>query len=299
MYRLIPILYILSLGGLFAQETTTLTIEFEVDQGAANRFIYADYASPSFPKEFSGTVGSYTYHLMLDRPALEFLPGIMRMQAGLTAETSIGNFEWTITPSIVIDEYSLSLLDIKASLENFANYVNTYLTDAPSWLRDVIIQHFAPIELTTYPGKILDEINSQVPTFVDLEVLNVTPGPLVALDGTLQFQLGIEVRSAPAHFEAYTYDNLYLKLTTTVEITVRKVQVYNIQGHPDFESEDPVTISKEVGFYVWNLPPGLDPAARLARFVLDSPYNTYVRIFQCTLLEGETWVFQPLEQSIN
>jgi len=168
-----------------------ITCTFEIDESAANAFIGIKYSSGKIPHDFSGSVGGYTYHLLLGQPIVEFLPNFMRIRATLDAQTNIGNFHWEITPSIYIN-YSASLIDIKAFLENFPAYVNTYLSNAPQWLRDVIIQHYQNLQLTMYPGKVLDYVESYVPEFFAIEVTNIS-GTTQSLQGTLSISITVTI----------------------------------------------------------------------------------------------------------
>jgi len=207
----------------FSQQNITGT--FEVDESAANAFIGIEYSSGQLPFEFSGTVGGYTYHLVLRQPLIEFLPNFMRMRAGLDAYTSIGNFHWEITPSIYVN-YSASLIDIKAFLENFPTYVNTYLADAPQWLRDVIILHYQNLQLTMYPGKVLDFVESYVPEFLAIEVTNIS-GTTQSLQGKLSISLTITTRGISPYYEAYTYNQELLKIKSNVRVTVKRIAFIN------------------------------------------------------------------------
>lgn len=115
----------------------------------------------------------------------------MRIRATLDAQTNIGNFHWEITPSIYIN-YSASLIDIRAFLENFPTYVNTYLSNAPQWLRDVNIQHYQNLQPTMYPGKVLDYVESYVPEFLAIEVTNISD-TTQSLQGTLSISITVTI----------------------------------------------------------------------------------------------------------
>lgn len=210
----------------FSQQNITGT--FEVDESAANAFIGIEYSSGRLPHEFSGSVGGYTYHLLLGQPLVEFLTNFMRIRATLDAETNIGNFHWEIAPSIYVN-YSASLTDIKAFLENFPTYVNTYLANAPQWLRDVIIQHYQNLQLTMYPGKVLDFVESYVPEFLAIEVTNIS-GTTQSLQGKLSISLTISTRGVSPYYPAYTYNQQLLKITSNVRVTVKRIAFINVSA---------------------------------------------------------------------
>lgn len=225
----------------FSQQNITGT--FEIDESAVNSFIGIEYSSGRLPYEFSGTVGGYTYHLILRQPLVEFLPNFMKIRATLDAETNIGNFHWEITPSIYIN-YSASLVDIKAFLENFPSYVNTYLNNAPQWLRDIIIQHYQNLHLTIYPGKVLDFVESYVPDFLAIEVTNIS-GSTQSLQGKLSISLTITTRGVPPNYSAYTYNQSLLKIKSNVRVTVKRIAFINVSlGHVFWEWNGSTVIPK-------------------------------------------------------
>lgn len=207
----------------YSQQNITGT--FEVDESAVNAFIGIEYSSGRLPHEFSGSVGGFTYHLVLGQPLVEFLPNFMRIRATLDAETNIGNFHWEITPSIYVN-YSASLTDIKAFLENFPVYVNTYLANAPQWLRDVIIQHYQDLQLTIYPGKVLDFLESYVPQFLAIEVTNIS-GSTQSMQGKLSISLTITTRGIAPYYPAYTYNQSLLKIKSNVQVTIKRIAFIN------------------------------------------------------------------------
>lgn len=222
MKKFLTLLFLITFTALSQQNITGI---FEVDEGAVNSFIAIEYSSGQLPFEFSGSVGGYTYRLVLRQPLVEFLPNFMRIRAGLDAYTSIGYFHWEITPSIYVN-YSASLIDIKAFLDNFQIYVNTYLANAPQWLRDVIVQHYQNLGLTIYPGKVIDFVESYVPDFLAIEVTNIS-GTTQSLQGKLLISLTISTRGIAPHYSAYTYNQQLLKISSNVRVTVKRIAFIN------------------------------------------------------------------------
>lgn len=215
---------IASVVPVMSQQTITGT--FEVDESAVNGFIAIQYSQPSFPREFSGSIGGFTYRLLLGQPRVEFVPNFMRMRAHLRAETNIGNFDWDITPSIYINN-SISLEDVVALLQNFPQYVNTYLANAPQWLRDVIIQHYQDLNLLVYPGKILEFAESFVPEFLAIEVSNIGLDPIVSMQGKVSITAFLTVTGIQPWYPGYTMNRNFFKVRSNVRVTVTNVTFYN------------------------------------------------------------------------
>lgn len=209
---------------VFSQQNITGT--FEVDESAVNGFVAIQYSSPSFPREFSGTVGGFTYHLYLSQPTVEFVPNYMRMHAHLRAETNIGNFEWDISPSIYIN-YSISLEDVVALIENFPQYVNTYLSDAPQWLRDVIIQHYQNLNLLVYPGKILEFAESYIPDFLAIEICNIGFDPIISMQDKVSITVFITAQGIPPAYPGYTRNRNFFRIHSNVAVDVKRVTFYS------------------------------------------------------------------------
>lgn len=203
-----------------------ITGTFEIDESAVNNVIAIQYLSPSFPREFSGSIGGFTYHLFLGQPTVEFVPNFMRMHAHLIAQTSIGNFEWDISPSIYINN-SISLTDVVALLENFPQYVNTHLTNAPQWLRDVIIQHYQDLNLIVYPEKILEFAESFVPDFLAIEVSNIGLDPIISMQDRVSITAFLTVTGIPPWYPGYTMNRNFFKVHSNVAVHVTNVTFYN------------------------------------------------------------------------
>jgi hypothetical protein len=211
---------IASVVPVMSQQTITGT--FEVDESAVNGFIAIQYSQPSFPREFSGSIGGFTYRLLLGQPRVEFVPNFMRMRAHLRAETNIGNFDWDISPSIYINN-SISLEDVVALLQDFPQYVNTYLANAPQWLRDVIIQHYQNLNLIVYPGKILEFAESYVPPELAIQVSNVGLDPIVSLQGKVSITAFLTVRGIPPTYLGYTQNRNLFKVRPNVAVNVKQI----------------------------------------------------------------------------
>jgi len=297
MKKIVTLFCLVLISGLSATERT-ITSYFEVEEYAVNRIIAQEYDPGSF--EYSGTVGSYTYHLMMGQPEVNFEQNQMNMQATLTAETNVGNYSWTISPSIYVN-YSISISQVIALLESFPAYVNTYLANAPQWLRDVIISHYEDLELTVYPAKVLDYTESMVPDYIAFSVKDVTVS-VQSLPEVLQIGLGIVVEGTPASFTVETRNQTKLRISSNVETTVKKVQIYATQAGEIWSNSNSVTIPQN-GSYTYSFPDlgvANTQGGRTIRIYFENPYNQLVRIYDCYYLwHNNEWIAHPYLGGIN
>jgi hypothetical protein len=285
----------LALGSsLYAQQD--IETSFEVAEQAANRFIMREYNSNDFA--FSGTSEGHTYSLQMGRPEVRFSQNYMHMTATLTAQTDIGNFTWTITPSIYVN-YSVSLDDLKALLTAFDIWVRSNLLDAPTWLQDVIIMHYENLELTMYPSKVLDYATAFVPDYLDIEVTDIDDLSIVAQSEKLIVNIKISVIGREPIFTVETYNQTKLRVSSPVKITIKNISIKS--GGLIWEDNTDRQIEKNGSYtYTFNLSQAILVGGRTIKIFFESPYNQYVRVYDLVeWLNDNTWTERVNLSSYN
>lgn len=283
---------------VFAQQN--LTTYFEIDQEAVNRILLIDYNRSAV--HFSGSYQGFSYDLQLETPEVRFTPGYMHLNATLTAGTSVGSFEWTLTPSIVVD-YDVSLDDLRGVITAFDAWVQANLTGAPAWLKDVVIQHYENLELTMYPSKILDYATSLIPGTVDIDVVDIDGFNIEAQEGKLQIGIHISVIGTPPYFTAETYGKTQMKMSSNIDVTIDKVDMVLGLGQLSIFTDNTDRQIPANGSFTYNSSHGYDMtgqgyATRFWRVILKNDHNVFVRIYTCYDFPSG-WKTRSINTSIN
>ncbi len=137
----------------FAQDRN-ISADLQINASAINRYI----ASQTFPT-LSGTASGYSYSISITTPVVQLSTNSATVQFTIMANTSAGNYSYTVQPTFTIPNLSVSLSQIIAVIQSFDNIINNR-SDIPSWLKPIIINGYNNLNLMVYPSKILDYANS-------------------------------------------------------------------------------------------------------------------------------------------
>lgn len=282
MKKIILSLLFLVPSYLYAQRTVSMN--FDLYQNAANNIIAME---GNFPIIYSGNVGGNSYYFELEQPTVEFNLNYMKMIAVLKINTTqTGYLEIEIHPSIYVN-YQLSTDNVTAFLENFPNYINTTFPEIPQWIRDKIIQHYQSLQLEMYPAKILDYAESYVPDFLDIEVSNIGFS-VQSLIGKLQIEISFEVTGIAPFYQCYTYNHIYVKITSNVRVDIKRLTLGNILGEVYYDYNGTTEIQKdgEAIFNVYNSNnSAISQNGRYIRVLLQSEERgTFLRVYSAAYM---------------
>ncbi|MDR3668382.1 MAG: hypothetical protein P4L35_16180, partial [Ignavibacteriaceae bacterium] len=108
-------------------------------------------------------------------PVVQLNTNSATVQFTIIANTSIGNYSFTVQPTFTIPNLDVSLSQITAIIQQFDTIINNR-SDIPSWLKPIIIAGYNNLDLTIYPSKLLDYANSMIPNWADIHVTDIVSG---------------------------------------------------------------------------------------------------------------------------
>jgi hypothetical protein len=156
------------------------------------------------------------------------------MVALLRINTNVtGYMEIELRPSIYVN-YSISTDNITAFLQNFPTYINSTFPSIPQWIRDKIIEYYQPLQLTLYPVKILDYVQSFVPGFLNIEVSNIAFN-INATSQKLAIGISLTVTGIAPYYKLYTYNRTDMKINTSVDVNIIRITFGNSNGDVYFD----------------------------------------------------------------
>jgi hypothetical protein len=158
------ILFVAGFSNLTAG-TKTVSIPFELSSTAINRALVSQFNDPNFTfSVFTGTVnipgyGNANYTMQLSRPSVTIGTNSIGIQLEFNFSvtgTSDFNYNFQATPSITINDASISTDQVIAYLENFSGVINS-ISDLPVWLKTLTISLYENYQPWVYASKLVDD----------------------------------------------------------------------------------------------------------------------------------------------
>lgn len=210
-----------------------VSIEYQINASTINRFI----ASQTFPT-LTGTYSSYSYNISITPPVVQLNTNSATVQFTIIANTSIGNYSFTVQPTFTIPNLDVSLSQITAIIQQFDTIINNR-SDIPSWLKPIIIAGYNNLDLTIYPSKLLDYANSMIPNWADIHVTDIGVS-FAVIPNAIDFTFTPTILGTPPSFSCQWLKPrpqlMYLRFNSTVATTIYQVGVYNSLGKQVYQN---------------------------------------------------------------
>lgn len=194
------VLSVCSFASISFGQGRALPVHYQLTSEAINRYL----VSQTYPT-LSGSISGYTYSISITKPFVQLNPNSATVQFTIQANTSIGNYIFTVQPTFSIPNLSISLSQITAAIQQFDGIINAR-TDIPSWLKPIIINGYNNLNLMVYPSKLLDYANAQLPIWADIQVTDISISFAVIQDA-LDFTFTPTVQGTP-RFLLYNFKYL-------------------------------------------------------------------------------------------
>ena len=145
--------------------TKTVSIPFELSATAINRALVSQFNDPNFAfSVFTGTVnipgyGNANYTMQLSRPSVTIGTSSIGIQLEFSFSvtgTSSFNYNFQATPSITINDASITTDQVIAYLENFSGVINN-ISGIPDWLKTLTISLYESYQPWVYASKLVDD----------------------------------------------------------------------------------------------------------------------------------------------
>jgi hypothetical protein len=272
----------------------TVSVDLQVDATAINRFI----ASQTFPT-LTGSVSGNTYSISITTPVVKLSPGSATVQFTILANTSAGNYSFTVNPTFTIPNLSVSLTQVVAEIQQFDVLINS-MTNIPSWLQPIIISGYNNLNLMVYPSKMLDYANSAVPAFMSIQVTNIAIS-FAVIQGALDFTIAATVLGTPPVFTAQWLTNgnyINIEFGANIATTATQVVVFNSIGQKIYENTN-LNLSIPKGGVSTAFNATMNASTGVYYYIqvlFDSPYGEFARDFEFTFWPTPIWTWTSITQ---
>ncbi len=219
---------------LAGDHTVALTVD--ISATAFNRYLNTLYNSTGFPRSYPFTYNGTSYVLQLTLPTVILTPGNAEIQMVFDVKqgsTTLYHFE--VAPSINIPSNQITAAQVMAFLTDLPQKLNA-ISSIPQWVRDAVIQAYNTIGWTTYPSKLIEQVNTDWLASRNISVVS----PYFGLGWQVsQDKLSLIV-STYLHAQPPTFSvallgivgNDRIQFLSTIQATVKEVRILPLGGTP-------------------------------------------------------------------
>jgi len=170
-------------------ENFTISLYFEQTEEALNNLFKAQ----AFPHPIGDHNGD-SFDIYLWEPQIELETGTVRFVFTIRADLIINGTQQHYSTScdipLSIPSGELSVSGITTLLEGISDQISSM--DGPQWVKDIINSKYEGLELTLYPGSLLEAANASIPGFIDVSVGDIHFIPEVLPD-LIRYTLSIDI----------------------------------------------------------------------------------------------------------
>ena len=230
-------------AGIHAQGDYThydISVDFEVTESAIDQYL----KNQVFPQP-EGTYedGEY-YTVTLLQPDIEITENSITFNSEIIATVTIsGNtnrYIYPISVPVSIPAGNLTITEISGYLQNIPTAINNLY--GPQWIKNIIIDAYAQLNLHLYPNQFIEEINAQIPTDLDIIINDFDFEPVVS-EEVLQIIVTVPVdtkaRYAEGQWFIRTHDNEFgFHFRSNVQLNIVGYSFVNTMNGAHWENEN-------------------------------------------------------------
>lgn len=233
----IQIVLLVSFMFLFAQYPAynehNISLYFEVTESAINQFLKTQvFPQPEGTYQDGGNL--YNYKITLIQPEIEIGEGEIIFNSEIIGKvTLLGNtirYYYPIEVTVSIPSGSISIYGISGMIQGIPNAINSIPT-GPQWLKNLIINAYNNLEITFYPDKFIEDINTQIPDGLDININDFDFG-WEALEGKVQFSITVPCESRAPFVQIVSVTDIdesrvVVQLRSNVFLRILNVEMFN------------------------------------------------------------------------
>jgi len=222
------------------------TVLLSTTQSVSIEFVQTEEALTSLMKTEIwprpvGTENGNSYEVYAWDPVIDIEPNLITLRFTIIADFEISGTpfhqEVPMSLALQVNEINLSVSGVTTFLNGISTQINN--SSLHSWLKPIVISAYEGLELTVYPQKLLEVINDQIPSSIDLTITDISTTFLDFQEDEMVWTLAIEYEInkpmvAPSiYIDSWIMD---IHLETNVAHTLRQIRLSTLLGAVEFDA---------------------------------------------------------------
>jgi hypothetical protein len=271
----------------------SVSLYFEQSESALTSLFRAE----AFPHPIGYHNGDH-YDIYLWEPVIDIEPGVVNFIFTINADVVInGNsytYQYPFTIPLIIPSVNISVSGVATILNGISDQIDSM--EGPQWVKDIIIDEYEGLSITTLPDQVLEDASSSIPDGIDVGVVDFACSFEVIQDKLLYtITLSYDV-TAPwfeGWYNEYT-DQISFRFKSNVRREIKYFTIYDIAGDPvpgSTLSNPGIILTPNEWSYI-NLGGDLWPGKYFANVIFCSEYGWTGIVF--SFFDNETTIWRQM-----
>lgn len=207
----------------------SVSLYFEQSESALTSLFRAEV----FPHPIGNHDGD-NYDIYLWEPVIDIEPGVVNFIFTINADVVInGNsytYQYPFTVPLTVPSVNISVSGVATILNSISDQIDSM--EGPQWVKDIIINEYEGLSITTLPDQILDDASSSIPDGIDVGVVDFACS-FDVIQGKLQYTITLSYDVNSPWFEGwyneYT-DQISFRFKSNVSREIKYFKIYDGAG---------------------------------------------------------------------
>ena len=251
----------------------SVSLYFEQSESALTSLFRAE----AFPHPIGYHNGDH-YDIYLWEPIIDIEPGVVNFIFTINADVVInGNsytYQYPFTIPLTIPSVNISVSGVATILNGIANQIGSM--DGPQWVKDIIINKYEGLSITTLPDQILEDASSNIPDGIDVGLVDFACSFEVIQDKLL-YTITLSYNVTAPWFDGWYneyIDQMSFRFKSNVRREIKYFKIYDNAGYavPGSTVSNPGIILTPNEWSYINIGGDLEP----------SPYPYFANVIFCS-----------------